>query len=162
MDTGVFLCKFWQYGFGSTWKHYISSLFSSNMCYFVQPPLESSKQMSDLLYFFLSFKMCSTVFTETFMFKFPSVWVSVLKANPLLEQIQPLTFSTFSLALCTSLPFLSLCTSQKKLPLYSPSNTIIVPLDVLCHLCLLNSTQNLVLILGFLQLSLPMPIQCSL
>lgn len=96
----------------------------------------------------------------------PSVWVSVLKANPLLEQIQPLTFSTFSLALCTSswaslLPSVSLCASQKKSPLYNPSNTVIVPLNVLCHLCLLNFTQNLVLILGFLQLSLPIPMQCS-
>lgn len=49
----------------------------------------------------------------------PSVWVSVLKANPLLEQIQSLTFSTFSLALCTSswassLPFLNLCANQKQ------------------------------------------------
>lgn len=104
----------------------------------------------------------------------PSVWVSVLKANPLLEQIQSLTFSTFSLALCTSswassLPFLNLCANQKQkqkkkkpLPLYSPSNTIIVPLDVLCHLCLLNFMQNLVLILGFLQLLPPIPIQYSL
>lgn len=48
----------------------------------------------------------------------PSVWVSVLIANPLLEKIQSLTFSTFSSVFCTSswaslLPFLRLCASQK-------------------------------------------------
>lgn len=66
-----------------------------------------------------------------------------------------LTFSTFSS------PFLNHCTSQKTFSLQF-LHTIIVPLDALCHLCLLNFTQNLVLIIYFLQLSFPTPIHSSL
>lgn len=66
---GVFLCKPWQC-FWVNLKTSSSILFSSNTCYSVQPPFESSKQMSKLLYFFLSFKMCNSTFIENFMFKF--------------------------------------------------------------------------------------------
>lgn len=73
MDIGVFPCKhtLWQYFFQVNLKTLHSITILLKYMLFFQPPLENSKQMSNLLYCFLSFKMCSTGFTETFLFKLP-------------------------------------------------------------------------------------------
>lgn len=96
----------------------------------------------------------------------PSVLVTVFIANHLLEQISSLDsfcifISPLYFIMSILITFLKPLCESKTSSLQSLHITIAF-LDVLCHLCLLDFTQNLVFILCFLQLSFPIPIHCSL
>lgn len=129
MDIGVFPCKhtLWQYFFfRSTWKHCIPSLFSSNTCYFSNLPLKIQNKCQIFSIAFYHSKCVAQALQKPFCSNSPSVWVSVLIANPsawinAISDIFCVFISPLYFTVSTLITFLKPSCQSEKLPHHSPS-----------------------------------------